>query len=169
MHLLREFRRIRQTDNTEEYQRAYKKICRLIHDAIRLHDIYGQLPQQRYQNRICQLKRRLYAFMTTPWANKNLQRLCGRFSKFWLDMFVFLENPTTVPWNNNLAERLIRPNVIYRICSFGNRSEAGTKAHATLMSLIQTLNLQNRNPTGFLKTAFLRHRQGNMTPLLSEN
>jgi transposase len=168
VHLLREFRRIRQIDNTLEYQRAYKKIKRLLDDAIRLQDKYEILPRENYQSRYKRLKMRLFAFMTTPYNNKNLQRLCKRFSKFWLDMFVFLEDPA-VPWNNNLAERLIRPNVIYRNRSFGNRSLSGAKAHATMTSLIQTLALRKQNVTEFLKTAFLCHRQGDMKPLFSKS
>lgn len=167
IHLLREFHRLKQIDPSEEYQLAYKKIKRLIDDAIRLHSRYESLPQRSYQSRHKRLKIRLFTFMASGYRNKNLQRLCKRFSKFWLDMFVFLENPA-IPWNNNLAERLIRPNVIYRNRSFGNRSPAGAKAHETLMSLIQTLTLRKQNVTEFLKTAFIRHRQGSLTPLLSE-
>ena len=42
----------------------------------------------------------------------------------------------TLAWNNNLAERMVRPNVIYRNRSFGNRSDRGAEAHGTLMSLM---------------------------------
>jgi len=167
VHLLREFHRLKQIDRSEEYQHAYKKIKRLIDDAIRLHSRHKLLPQTSYQSRYKRLKIRLFTFMASGYRNKNLQRLCKRFSKFWLDMFVFLENPS-IPWNNNLAERLIRPNVIYRNRSFGNRSINGAKAHETLMSLIQTLTLQKQNVSEFLKTAFIKHRQGDLTPLLSE-
>ncbi len=103
--------------------------------------------------------------MTYPYENKNLKRLSKRFSKFWLDMFTFLQDPT-VPWHNNLAERMIRPNVIYRNRSFGNRSSRAAEAHATHMSLIQTLTLQKQNVNEFLRTTFLAHRQGDDAPRL---
>ncbi|MBF0490384.1 MAG: hypothetical protein HQL15_07155 [Candidatus Omnitrophica bacterium] len=61
---------------------------------------------------------------------------------------------------------MIRPNVIYRNWSFGNRSKAGAEAHATLMSLIQTLILQKQNVAEFLKTSFIAHRQGDLKPQL---
>jgi len=35
------------------------------------------------------------------------------------------------------------------------------------MSLIQTLTMRKQNVSDFLKTAFIAHRQGNLTPLLS--
>ena len=37
------------------------------------------------------------------------------------------------------------------------------KAHATLMSLIQMLILQKQDVAGFLKNAFIAHRQGKAT------
>lgn len=85
-------------------------------------------------------------------------------------MFTFLQDPA-VAWNNNLAERMIRPNVIYRNRSFGNRSDRGAKAHGLMMSLIQTMKLQKKDAGEFLRAAFLAHRQGNptshLTPILS--
>ena len=165
VHLLREFRRCAQSDGSQEYQENYKIMKRLIHDAIRLQAQSGQLAEDVYRRRVRWIKVRLFTFMHGNYRNKNLQRLCKRFSKFWLDMFVFLEDPT-VAWSNNLAERMIRPNVIYRNRSFGNRSKAGADAHATMMSLIQTLTLQKQNVSEFLKTSFIAHRQGDSIPRL---
>jgi transposase len=166
VHLLREFRSCSQSDGSLEYQENYKKIKRLFNDAIRLHVQNSQLPEETYLRRVKWIKMRLFIFMHGNYHNKNLQRLCKRFSKFWLDMFVFLEDPK-VAWNNNLAERMIRPNVIYRNRSFGNRSKAGAQAHATFMSLIQTLILQKQDVADFLKKSFIAHRQGSLLPLLS--
>ena len=81
-------------------------------------------------------------------------------------MFTFLQD-SAVAWNNNLAERMIRPNVIYRNRSFGNRSSRGAEAHATLMSLIQTMKLQKQNVSDFLQTAFVAHRQGDAASRLA--
>ena len=66
-----------------------------------------------------------------------------------------------------MAERMIRPNVIYRNRSFGNRSGRGAEAHGTMMSLMQTLRLQGKNVGESLRIAFLRHRQGRAAPYLS--
>ncbi len=83
-----------------------------------------------------------------------------------MDMLRFLKDPT-LSWNNNFAERMIRPNVIYRNRSFGNRSDRGAEAHGTMMSLIQTLRLQGKNVGENLRLAFLQHRQGHKAPCLS--
>jgi transposase len=166
VHLLREFHDCSKRDSSQEYQKNYKKIERFINDALRLREQNGHMNKIAYLRRVAAIKQRLFDFMTYPYRNKNLNRLSKRFSKFWLDMFTLLQDPN-IAWNNNLAERMIRPNVIYRNRSFGNRSSRGAEAHATLMSLIQTLTLQKQNVTDFLKTSFITHRQGNSTPLLS--
>jgi transposase len=165
VHLLREFHDCAKRDDSEEYQFNYKKIKRLINDALRLRDRRDQLGKTAYLRRVVDIKQRLFDFMMSPYKNKNLQRLSKRFNKFWLDMFTFLQDPA-VAWNNNLAERMIRPNVIYRNRSFGNRSDHGAKAHGVFMSLIQTLRLQDRNVSESLRMAFLKHRQGDASPQL---
>lgn len=165
VHLLREFHDCAKRDNSAEYRRNYKKIKRLIYDALRLREKHGLMNEIVYLRRVAGIKQRLFDFMTYPYRNKNMRRLSKRFSKFWLDMFTFLQDPA-VAWNNNLAERMIRPNVIYRNRSFGNRSPRGAEAHATLMSLIQTLTLQKKNMGEFLRSAYVDHRQGNQIPRL---
>ena len=165
VHLLREFHDCAKRDMSEEYQLNYKKIKRLINDALRLRDRREQLSKMIYLRRVVDIKQRLFDFMMSPYENKNLQRLSKRFNKFWLDMFTFLQDPD-VAWNNNLAERMIRPNVIYRNRSFGNRADRGARAHGTIMSLMQTLRLQGKDVGDTLRTAFLRHRQGDMAPQL---
>ena len=113
------------------------KIKRLINDASKLRDRHDQMPSGEYT------------------------RLRVR-----LDMFRFLKDPS-LDWNTNRAERMIRPNVIYRNRSYGNHSDRGAEAHGTIMSLMQTLRLQGQNVGENLRQAFLRHRQGITTPQLN--
>jgi transposase len=166
VHLLREFHDCAKTDRTAEFMRAYRKIKRLINDARRLHARHGHIPDGTYARLRLRLEERLFDFTTAVYTNRNLQRLSKRFVQSWLDMFRFLKDPS-LDWNNNLAERLIRPNVIYRNRSFGNRSDRGAEAHGTIMSLMQTLRLQGQDVGGNLSHAFLRHRQGFTAPCLS--
>jgi transposase len=166
VHLLREFHDCSKTDRTVEFVMAYRKIKRLIKDARNLRDRHDQIPSGEYARLRFRLEERLFEFTTAGYTNKNLQRLSKRFTQSWLDMFRFLKDPS-LAWNNNLAERMIRPNVIYRNRSFGNRSDRGAEAHGTIMSLMQTLRLQGKNVTENLRMAFLRHRQGFAAPCLS--
>ena len=166
VHLLREFYDCAKTDRSAEFVRAYRKIKRLINDARRLREKYDQIPSGKYAYLRLRLEQRLFDFTTAAYTNKNLLRLSKRFVQSWLDMFRFLKDPT-LDWNNNFAERMIRPNVIYRNRSFGNRSDRGAEAHGTIMSLMQTLRLQGKDVAENLRLAFLRHRQGFTAPCLS--
>jgi len=166
VHLLRDFSECAKTDKDEEFVKAYRKIKRLISDARKLRDKHPAIPSGEYTRLRLRLEERLFDFMAFGYTNKNLQRLSKRFVQSWLDIFRFLKDPT-LAWNNNLAERIIRQNVIYRNRSFGNRSDRGAEAHGTLMSLMQTLRLQDKNVGESLRLAFLRHRQGFAAPCLS--
>ena len=166
VHLLREFYECAKTDRSEEFVNAYRKIKRLINDARRLQDKHDRIPSGEYARLRFKLEERLFDFMAAGYTNKNLQRLSKRFARSWLDMLRFLKDPT-LAWNNNLAERMIRLNVIYRNRSFGNRSDRGAEAHGTIMSIMQTLRLQGKRVSENLRTAFLKHRQGDATPCLS--
>lgn len=167
VHLLRELHQCSKRDQSAAYQRAYKKIKRIINDAVKLSKLKDHLTKRVYERRCRRIKIRLFNVMCGNYRNKNLIRISKRFSKYWLDMLTFLKED--VDWNNNLAERMIRPNVIYRNRSFGNRSENGAKAHSTLMSIIQSLILQDQDIFESLKTSFLAHRQGRLSPLLFDS
>ena len=52
-------------------------------------------------------------------------------------MLAFLHDPAIAP-TNNLAEQEIRPAVIMRKVSAGNRTEAGAHAHEVLASITRT-------------------------------
>jgi transposase len=63
--------------------------------------------------------------------------LSQRILKHLGELFVFVENPS-VPADNNLAERSLRPAVIARKVSGGTRSAKGSTTRMGLMSLLRT-------------------------------
>ena len=60
-------------------------------------------------------------------------------------MFTFLDQ-AGVPFDNNHAERSIRPAVILRKNSYGNRSPRGADCQAVLMSVFRTLKQRGYDP-----------------------
>lgn len=166
VHLLRTMREYRFKDNTAEFVKYERSLNRIIRDAIRLQERHERLGAQIYKRRVKRITTRLLAWSSGDYQNKNLIRLAKRFLKHGVSLLTFLENPK-IDYHNNLAERMIRPNVIIRNRSFQNRSQKGAEAHGTHMSLIQTLRLQGRDIFTELKQAYLSHRQGNTTPILS--
>ena len=61
-------------------------------------------------------------------------------------LFTVLDYPD-VPFENNFAERQIRPAVILRKNSQSNHSDRGAYTQAILMSVYRTLKLRALNPT----------------------
>lgn len=60
------------------------------------------------------------------------------------DLFRFVDNPEINP-SNNLAEQGLRPAVVIRKVSGGSRSENGAETTAKLLSVIQTMRMQEGN------------------------
>ena len=165
VHLLRTMKEYQSRDHSAEFIRHEKTLKRIVWDAIHLGERRSQIEKKIYLRRVKRIKKRLFAWACGDYENKNLIRLAKRFLRHWMQLLTFLEY-ANVSYHNNLAERMIRPNVIIRNRSFQNRSQKGADAHGTHMSLIQTLRLQKRNIFSELKTAYLHHRQGNISPVL---
>ena len=163
---MREMHELYLKDQSGSFLEHHKTLKRIIADALRLKEAHPQMALPVYQRRIKRLKTRLFLWSCREYRNKSLRRLAKRFLTHWLHLLTFLEHPE-ISFNNNLAERMIRPHVILRNRSFQNRSPEGAKAHETLMSILHTLQLQKQDPLSFFKKAYLRHRQGDFAPILS--
>jgi transposase len=164
VHLFRVFKRIR--DPSPEEKLAYQKLKRIYRDAKRLGRNRGMLAPWAFVRRLQRLKDRLFDLTWTPFQSVPLKRLAKRLHKRHEELFTFLEVPG-VPSDNNHCERMIRPNVIFRKISFQNMSRRGADAHEVLMSILQSLRLQKKTTLSFLKTAYLKHRQGNPAPVFT--
>lgn len=88
---------------------------------------------------------RLVELLLLPIKHKDTRRLRRRIIKHNQELFVFLDNPAVEPTNNR-AERQLRPMVIMRQVTFGNRSTSGALNQAMLMSIIQTGVLNGIEP-----------------------
>lgn len=87
-------------------------------------------------------------------SNQKTKALIKRINKYRPNLLRFLEHPE-VEFHNNRAERAIRPAVIFRKISFGNRTEQGAYLYAILVSVIETYRLKNGNITQLLKRVLL--------------
>jgi transposase len=81
------------------------------------------------------------------------------------DLFTFLDEPD-VPFDNNHAERAIRPAVMMRKNGFGNRSDRGADIQAVLMSVYRTLQQRGQAPLRTVVDALTAYLQtGKLPPL----
>ena len=85
-----------------------------------------------------------------------------------LTYVTFLDQPDLdqpdVPFDNNHAEREIRPAVIMRKNSSGNRSERGVRTQEILMTVLRTLKQRNHQPLDTLLSALTTSLPINQLP-----
>lgn len=67
---------------------------------------------------------------------------------------------------NNLAERQVRPGVLWRKSSFGTQSKAGSRFAERIMTTVATLKQQNRNVLDYLTEACEAANWGQQAPSL---
>ena len=146
VHLLRDLKHVEKyKSKADDWPVFAKKLRRLIGDAVRLRQKRGELPEAQYASRRNRLHERLSELIETPWKNKEAKRLVKRLRRHRNDVFTFLDHDN-VPFENNHAEREIRPAVIIRKNSYGNRSERGADCQAVLMSVFRTLKQRDHHP-----------------------
>lgn len=97
----------------------------------------------------------------------DARRLGERISRHRDHLFTFLDKPL-VPFNNNHAERQVRPAVILRKNILCNRSSGGADTQAVLMSIFRTLKLRGHDPTKAIASALRELLQTGKLPPLPE-
>ena len=146
VHLLRELEQTEKYKSPGENWPAFaKKLRRLLADAIRLWRRKEETPPEEYASRRARLSTRLQMLIDTDWNNTHAKRLIKRLRRHQSDLFTFLDQEN-VPFDNNHAERCIRPAVILRKNSYGNRSQRGADCQAVLMSVFRTLKQRGHDP-----------------------
>ena len=105
----------------------------------------------------------------TDWKDSQAARLVKRLRRHQNDLSTFLDQ-LGVPFDNNHAERSIRPAVIIRKNSCGNRSDLGADTQAVLMSIFRTLKQRGYDPIKTITEAIANHLQtGQLPPLPPPN
>ena len=163
-HLLRELEKVDLTNGSAAWKAFAKKLRRLIRDGIRLRK-RADFEPARYGNLIRRIDRRLMDLATGTYADADADRLAKRLMRYCDSLFTFLDHPA-VPFDNNHAERMIRPAVIIRKNSQSNRSDKGAVTQAILMSIFRTLKLRGQDPVQTVATALrIYAASGHLPPL----
>ncbi len=162
VHLLRDLENVEHYRSTNQDWSVFaKKLRRLLGDAIRLWKRDGVRPAE-YTSKRERLSLRLQELMESDGQNAEVCRLLKRLRRHQNDLFTFLDI-AGVPFDNNHAERALRPAVIIRKNSYANRSDRGADTQAVLMSIYRTLKQRGHHPIqsitqgieSFLKTGQL--------------
>lgn len=166
VHLLRELEQTEKYKSPGKNWPAFaKKLRRLLGDAIRLWRKKGELTEHAYASRRARLTMRLQELIDTDWDDAHAKRLIKRLRRHQDDLLTFLDQDQ-VPFENNHAERCIRPAVILRKNSYGNRSRHGADCQAVLMSVFRTLKQRGQDPIRTVVTALEQYLlTGQLPPL----
>ena len=92
--------------------------------------------------------------------------LVKRLKKHRDDILTFLEND--IPADNNHGEREIRPAVIMRKNSYGNKSLQGAEVQSVLMSVYRTLKLRGHDPLETISAALRDYLLNDALPSLPD-
>jgi hypothetical protein len=143
VHLLREVKETGEANNTFQKTSFAKKLRRWCKDALCLKDQCRdkKVNKTEYKRKTARLETRLAALAETVDPDPDAQRLTKRLQRHQSELTRFLHEPK-LEGTNNRAERALRPAVVFRKITGGNRSEAAATAWAKLASLMTTADQQ---------------------------
>ncbi len=168
-HLLRELKHTEKYKSPGDHWPQFRKtLKRLIRDAIRLRQSHGEVSAETYASRRDRLHSRLDQLIAAEWEDKHGRRLVKRLKRHRRELLTFLDQ-LDVPFDNNHAEREIRPAIIMRKNSFGNRSERGVETQQVLMTVLRTLKQRGHQPLETLLSALATCLQTGQLPPLPQN
>jgi transposase len=174
-HLKRDFIQIAERSGVskllgEELLEQEKLIFKLWH---RFRD--GTIPRTQLMAKVEPLRLRVKALLSegaaypigtrenTPLA--KTVRTCRRLLNLEPAMWLFVAVEGVEPTNND-SERGIRTGVIWRKLSFGSQTQAGSLFVSRMLTVVATLQAQNRNVLEFMTQSVQAAREGQPPPSL---
>ena len=142
--LLSELKKVSETNQGLDWQAFEETLKRLLKDAIRL-SRRSDREAEDYQRKVNRIQLRLDDLCADDYEDADCRRLAKRLAKHRYSLFTFLDD-ADVPFDNNRAERELRPAVIARKNSLHSTSENGARTQAILMSICRTLKLRGHDP-----------------------
>lgn len=92
-------------------------------------------------------------------------RTCQQLLKVEAALWTFVDHPGVEP-TNNVAERALRPAVIWRNTSFGSQSQGGSEFVARMLTVSSSLKAQGRSLLDFLTESCQAYRLDSAAPSL---
>jgi len=137
-------------DRKPEDQRAYlNELTALLHAAMMLDRMRGDLPPPEFARIRQHLGHRADALILPARADPDEERVANRLRKRRQWLFTFLDHPG-IEATNNRAERALRPAVIARKLSCGNKTNRGKRTWEILASLAATCHQRGQDFVEFL-------------------
>jgi transposase len=166
-HLLRDFEAIRGRGGTSEPigTALLAQAHQMFHWWHRVRD--GTLQRATFRSYMTPLRREVERLLAAgsrcgvPSTAGTCRDILKRRQALW----TFVQVPGVEP-TNNAAERAIRPGVLWRKGSFGTQSDAGSRFVASVMTVVTTLQQQQRPVLAYLTAAHEAAVRGAAAPSL---
>ncbi len=168
IHILRDLKKVVEYWHDDREVLGYcKHLKGIFEDAIELHKEYKDKKwDHRFHRKRKLLTEELKDF-SFPNPNKRiLKRFAKRLNRHKNELFTFLYEKD-IDYHNNHAEREIRPDVIFRKITFGNRSIRGAENHCVITSILQTAKLNNIDPLSTLQDILLPANKNPLARILA--
>jgi len=156
VHILRDLKKVIAYWHDDRQVLGYcKHLKDIFQDAIELHKEYKDKEcSDRFYRKRKLLTEELKDFSFPNPNKKILKRFAKRLNRHKDELFTFLYEKD-IDYHNNHAEQQIRPDVILRKITFGNRSYKGAENHSVLTSILQTAKLNSLDPIATLQNILL--------------
>jgi transposase len=127
----------------------------------------GEVDRQELRRRLIPLEARLGRLLRRGQENPDRKAagFCRELTKWWPALWTFARVEGVEP-TNNVAERALRPAVLWRKGSFGAGSAAGSRFAERLLTVVVTCRQQGRGVLDFLMAAGVAALQGTTAPSL---
>jgi len=164
-HLLRELRdTVKKRPSLATH--AFFRQCKcLVQEALRLKKRRKGPSASAYARQVKSIETRLKNLGAKSWNDPDADRLAARIRKYASRLTTFLHHPK-VEGTNNAAERALRPAVVMRKITGGNRSESGARAWAVLASIMRTAEQQGLDVLETIRMLLRAAWGGKKIPLL---
>ncbi len=168
VHILRDLKKVIEYWHDDRQVLGYcKHLKGIFEDAIELHKEYKDKKwDDRFYRKRNLLTEELQDF-SFPNPNKRiLKRFAKRLNRHKDELFTFLYEKG-IDYHNNHIEQQIRPDVIFRKITFGNRSIKGAENHSVITSILQTAKLNNLDPIATLQNILLPANKNPLARILA--
>jgi len=168
VHILRDLEKVMEYWHDDlEVMRYCERLKKLLEDAIALYNEYkGKRWNKIYRSRRRSIASALNDF-DFPNPNKRILKCFAKRLKRHKDEILTFLYEKNIDYHNNHAEQQIRPDVIFRKITFGNRSYGGAENHSVIMSILQTAKLNSIDPIGAVEKILLRSPENPLAKALS--
>lgn len=149
VHLIRDIKNELEIKPKNSILKKLKKVIQ--HITVEGPQVQKLKESSQKEQQKARLKTKLLKLCQLKSSDRKVNNLIVRINRYQDHLLQFI-NHKDAEYHNNRAERALRPAVIFRKISFGNRSQQGADNFAILSSVLETGRQKNKDLTLFIQS-----------------